>query len=190
VIQAYGADYLYRIIVNSDELSQIFTAIQESVTYTNYKGILQATPGQEKLCSVAHAIWSLVAEKFGGAYQQRGCNRQRSLLDSERDERTLGDSPARRTIHATDSHGTLDDAEPPPLREHKFADDQGVRREGEVAHATGEMLGERAEARSRGAAEVGRRVNNLKRWNEWNDAGRPGTYSEWKNGAAKEVPRR
>jgi hypothetical protein len=116
VIQTYGADYLYRIIVNSDELSQIFTAIQESVTYTNYKGILQATPGQEKLCTVAHAIWSLVAEKFGGAYQQRGGNRQRSLLASERDERTFGASSSKRTIHATDSHtadSTLDDVEPP-----------------------------------------------------------------------------
>jgi hypothetical protein len=71
VIQTFGSDYRYRLIINADELSQIFACLEKSITYSNYKGVLGATKGMEKLCDVAHGIWHLWAEQFGGAYQRK-----------------------------------------------------------------------------------------------------------------------
>lgn len=189
IIATDNSDYAFRIVVLRDELDRVFEALENSITYDNVKSAVGRTPGQEQHASLYHSVWSILGRlQAGGPYGQKtgGHQPQRSLLASERDERTLGDSPAKRTIHATDSHGAhnaLDDVEPPPRREHKLPDDEGAQREERVAPLADEVAAERAETQSQSAAQVGRRVNNLKRWNEWHRSGSTLTYEAWREQA-------
>jgi hypothetical protein len=104
VIETFGSDYRYRLVINADELSAIFRTLEQSITYGNYKSKLQATPGMEKLCDVAHGIWHLWAGKFGGAYQRQPS--QRYLIDDDSHDQTLAHGPK-------PTRPALDDAEPP-----------------------------------------------------------------------------
>jgi hypothetical protein len=118
IISTDNSDYAFRIVVLRDELDRAFEAVENSITYDNVKSAVGRTPGQEQHASLYHSVWSILGKlQAGGPYGQRtgGRQPQRSLLDSERDERTFGDSPSKRTIHATDSHvahSALDDVEP------------------------------------------------------------------------------
>jgi hypothetical protein len=85
VIETLGRDYRFRLLVNADELSQVFSALEKSITYENYKAQLGSIRGMERLCSVAHSIWSVWASEFGGAYQTGGRTRQLSLAPPERE---------------------------------------------------------------------------------------------------------
>lgn len=53
--------------------------------YENYKSRLGQERGMERLCGVAHRIWSIWADAFGGAYQTGGRTRRLSLTDFESD---------------------------------------------------------------------------------------------------------
>ena len=116
IIYTENSDYAYRLVVLRDELDRVFEAVENSITYDNVKSAVARTPGQEQHAKLYHEVWSILGRlQSGGPYGQGHVNRQRSLLDSERDERTFGDSPSKRTIHATDSHvahSALDDVEP------------------------------------------------------------------------------
>jgi len=106
VIETFGSDYRYRLVIKADELSLIFDAFESSIDYPNYKTRLSQTPGQEKNCRAAHTVWGVIADAHGGAYQSGPGGRQRSRLVNDTWERALGDAPP-------PTHDAQTDVEPP-----------------------------------------------------------------------------
>lgn len=120
VIETLGRDYRWRLIVGADELSQIFSALESSVDYENYKSCLGRERGMGKLCSAAHRIWSVWASEFGGAYQSGGHER-RADMDGDWQRKTFGHDAKPAERESLDlgekwggDHSALHDVEPPP----------------------------------------------------------------------------
>jgi hypothetical protein len=74
IIETNFSDYRFRIVVNADELHQVFSYLEGSVTYSNVKSATAAVKGEEKYERAMHRVWHIMADtlKPGGAY---GLNR-------------------------------------------------------------------------------------------------------------------
>ena len=109
VIEAFGSDYRYRLVIKADELTQLFDAFESGIDYPNYKTRLSQTPGQEKNCQAAHTVWRVIADAHGGAYQSAP-RAQRSLLSADAPEALRsalndGEAPASDVVRGKRGNG-------------------------------------------------------------------------------------
>lgn len=59
VLKSYaGSDYPWRLIVSGESLLKVFSALQASVDYGNFKGMIGNTPSQTDKLRPYHDIWS------------------------------------------------------------------------------------------------------------------------------------
>ena len=108
IIATDKSDYAFRIVVLRDELDRVCEALENSITYSNFKSAAAMVKGQEQHASLYHQVWSILGKlQQGGPYGQKtgGRQRQLSLTASEWGERTFG--------HDSVPHSPLDDVEPP-----------------------------------------------------------------------------
>jgi hypothetical protein len=62
IIASTHSDYAYRIIVNAQELHQLFAAMEGSIRYSNVKAAVARVPGEEKYEAAMHRVWSIMAD--------------------------------------------------------------------------------------------------------------------------------
>lgn len=62
VLDWKGADYRYRLIVEADQLTDVFKALQESIVYPNFKSAIGRSPAQRHKLAAYHSIWHTMAD--------------------------------------------------------------------------------------------------------------------------------
>lgn len=166
ILDTAGSDYRYRLVLHEDELTDVFRAFEESIDYPNFKSKLAVTRGQEKHHTAAHKVWNIMADLQETRPWSSGIAsyKQRSLMQSDWYEQTFGHPAVPKDGHAggNGSH------------QHDLGDDEFWAREEARARKSRDH-----QARSALAVEVGRRVNNLRRWNEWKRSGAFLDYKAW-----------
>lgn len=58
IIRTPKADYLYRIVVDANQLMIIMTTLSQDINYTNFKDEIKHTPDQKDKLDILHPIWS------------------------------------------------------------------------------------------------------------------------------------
>lgn len=53
-----GSDYPWRLIVGSESLGKVFEALEATIDYGNFKGMIGATPDQRDKLDAYHRIWA------------------------------------------------------------------------------------------------------------------------------------
>lgn len=76
IIHTPDADYPARICVDQPQLDAVFSALQASLGYENFKGAIARTPSQQDKGEAYHDIWAIMARfqhsKVGhGPYGQK-----------------------------------------------------------------------------------------------------------------------
>ena len=60
IIDTTNSDYRYRIIVGPEKLHCVFAALERSIDYPNFKGLIGQLPRMEKHCAAYHKIWGIL----------------------------------------------------------------------------------------------------------------------------------
>jgi hypothetical protein len=60
IIVRPNTDYAARIIVNGEELGRIFSTLQSSIDYSNFKNTIYATPSQKDKSESYGEIWRVM----------------------------------------------------------------------------------------------------------------------------------
>lgn len=55
-----GADYRWRMVVPGGEARALIGKLAEDIDYSNFKGVVARTTGQEDKLDILHEIWSLM----------------------------------------------------------------------------------------------------------------------------------
>jgi hypothetical protein len=58
IVTSHDSDYEYRVLLNAEELGQLFDGLQATITYSNFKSAVSRRPDQQKQCETYHAWWS------------------------------------------------------------------------------------------------------------------------------------
>lgn len=69
VIDTPSADYAARIIGDGELVQRILGFLGDSLHYRNFKGCIDATPGQER--KPYHEVWQVMADALGAYGQSR-----------------------------------------------------------------------------------------------------------------------
>ena len=54
------ADYRWRLVMPGAEARALIGKLAEDIDYSNFKGVVARTPGQEDKLGILHEIWSLM----------------------------------------------------------------------------------------------------------------------------------
>jgi hypothetical protein len=66
-----GSDYAWRMIVSASSLGEVMAALEGSVDYGNFKGMIGAQPDQADKLDAYHEIWR-VMDRWGREAGARG----------------------------------------------------------------------------------------------------------------------
>ena len=60
------ADYRWRMVVTGDEARALIAKLAADIDYSNFKGVVARTPGQQDKLAILHRIWELMCDyQFG-----------------------------------------------------------------------------------------------------------------------------
>ncbi len=61
ILEWPNADYRFRIVIDSEDLSHLMLVLVENLDYGNFKSMIAATPGQRGKLHEYHKIWDVMA---------------------------------------------------------------------------------------------------------------------------------
>lgn len=56
------ADYRWRMVVTGDEAHGLIAKLAADIDYSNFKGVVARTPGQQDKMDILHEVWGLMWE--------------------------------------------------------------------------------------------------------------------------------